>query len=83
MALERARALVREARSREPTAFGNGDEDFRNLVARDDVDAVIIATPWLWHVPMSVAAMRAGKATAVEVGPYQNTASERPASESR
>ncbi len=67
VALGRARALVREARNREPAAFGNGDEDFRNLVARDDVDAVIIATPWLWHVPMSVAAMRAGKATAVEV----------------
>jgi len=28
---------------------------------------VIIATPWLWHTPMAVAAMRAGKAVGVEV----------------
>ena len=39
----------------------------RALVARDDLDLVIIATPWRWHVPMAVAAMRHGKHVAVEV----------------
>jgi predicted dehydrogenase len=66
-ALERARTLVREARGKVPPGYGAGEEDFRNLVARDDLDAVIIATPWLWHTPMAVAAMRAGKAAGVEV----------------
>jgi predicted dehydrogenase len=66
-ALERARGMVREARGREPHGYGAGEEDFRNLVLRDDLDAVIIATPWLWHTPMAVAAMRAGKAAGVEV----------------
>ncbi len=66
-ALENGKALVSDARGREPATYGNGEEDFRNLIERSDVDAVIIATPWLWHVPMSVAAMKAGKATAVEV----------------
>jgi len=35
--------------------------DFRELLARDDIDAVSIATPDHWHVPTSIAAVRAGK----------------------
>ncbi|MFB0553702.1 MAG: Gfo/Idh/MocA family protein [Phycisphaerae bacterium] len=34
--------------------------DFRDVLARDDIDAVSIATPDHWHVPISVAAVRAG-----------------------
>lgn len=36
-------------------------EDFRELLGRDDVDAVIIAAHDNWHTPMSIAAARAGK----------------------
>ena len=35
--------------------------DFRELLARPDIDTVAIATPDHWHVPMSIAAMKAGK----------------------
>jgi hypothetical protein len=35
--------------------------DFRELIARDDIDAVVVATPDHWHVPISLAAVRAGK----------------------
>ncbi len=35
--------------------------DFRELLARRDIDAVYIATPDHWHVPITIAAMKAGK----------------------
>ncbi len=41
--------------------------DFHALIERDDVDLVIIASPWQLHTPLAMAAMRAGKHAAVEV----------------
>ena len=40
--------------------------DFRELLARSDIDGVVIATPDHWHVPISLAATRAGKDIYVE-----------------
>ncbi len=40
--------------------------DFRELLARDDIDAVGIASPDHWHVPMTIAAAKAGKDVSVE-----------------
>ena len=40
--------------------------DFREMLTRDDIDAVCIATPDHWHVPTAIAAARAGKDMYVE-----------------
>jgi glucose-fructose oxidoreductase len=40
--------------------------DFRELLRRKDIDAVVIATPDHWHVPILIAAARAGKDVYVE-----------------
>ncbi len=66
-AIEKAQVMIRDAGAPEAAVYDAGEEDFLNLVVRDDLDAVIIATPWLWHTPMAVAAMEAGKRVGVEV----------------
>jgi len=35
--------------------------DFRELLARDDIDAVAISTPDHWHVPLSIFGLETGK----------------------
>jgi len=45
---------------------GKAYGDFREILARDDIDAVVIATPDHWHVPIAVMAARAGKHAYVE-----------------
>jgi predicted dehydrogenase len=51
-------------------AYQNGDcatyGDFRELVARKDIDACLIATPDHWHVLTALAAVRSGKDVYVE-----------------
>jgi predicted dehydrogenase len=50
-----------------PAMYTNGPKDYERMVQRNDIDIVMIATPWELHVPMAVAAMKAGKHAFIEV----------------
>jgi predicted dehydrogenase len=66
-AAKAAQDIAEKAGQAKPEAYTKGDLDYRRLLERDDLDAVIIATPWNWHTPMAVDAMKAGKYVGVEV----------------
>ena len=59
------RKRVEEARQIVNEHYGNADcaaySDYRDLLARDDIDAVSIASPDQWHTLQAVEAARAGK----------------------
>ena len=59
--------LVVEAGQKEPAAYAKGPRDFERLCESQDVDLVFNATPWEWHVPVCVSAMKNGKHAATEV----------------
>ena len=66
-AIAKSQTMIKEAGIKEVPAYSNGEGDFKNMLQRDDIDGVVIATPWRWHTPMAVAAMKAGKYAGIEV----------------
>ena len=50
-----------------PAIYKNGDHDYENLVKRNDIDAVVICSPWEWHIKQGIAALNAGKIVGMEV----------------
>ena len=61
---EKAAGSVTYAKHPEPKRFS----DYRELLKCEEIEAVIIASSWETHTEIAVAAMRAGKKTAMEVG---------------
>ena len=50
-----------------PTAYTGSDIAYQKMLERNDIDIVIISTPWRWHTPMCVDTMESGKHAFVEV----------------
>jgi predicted dehydrogenase len=66
--LDAALKIISEKGRKPPKIYTGNELSFENMLRNEALDAVIIATPWEWHVPMSVASMKAGVPyTAVEV----------------
>jgi predicted dehydrogenase len=65
--VERAQNAVVKAGQPKPTGYSNGPTDFLRMCETEDLDLVMTSTPWEWHVPVCLAAMKNGKHAATEV----------------
>ena len=64
--LERTQKIL-ERNGRARAAEYSGEEGWKELCNREDIDLVYIVTSWQTHVPMAVYAMEHGKHVAIEV----------------
>lgn len=62
-----ANKMIAEHNHPEVVVYSKGEYDYLEMLKRDDIDGVIISTPWLWHTRMAVATMKAGKHAGLEV----------------
>lgn len=66
--IDRAKKLIADGGQKEPKVYTGSERAFEDMLKNEALDAVIIATPWEWHVPMAIASMKAGVPyTGVEV----------------
>jgi len=59
--------MLTKAGRPEAEAYTDSETAYLKLLERDDLDGVIISTPWIWHIPMVIDAMKAGKVAGLEV----------------
>lgn len=55
-----------EGTAHNPKTYTGSKEIWKEMVDREDLDLIYIATPWEWHAPMALYAMEAGKHAALE-----------------
>lgn len=65
--LELNKQQVFKATGKHPATYTGTEDAYKNMLERDDIDAIIIATPWRFHTPMAVDTMLSGKHAFVEV----------------
>jgi len=66
-AVDGAQKILADAGLPKAKEYVSGDLGFKELCESGLVDLVYVATSWEWHVPVGIAAMKAGAHTAIEV----------------
>ena len=66
-ALKRSQEMISKAGKKTAKEFTGSETAYLNMLEEDNIDGVVIATPWLWHTRMAVDTMKAGKYAGVEV----------------
>ncbi|MBW7906838.1 MAG: Gfo/Idh/MocA family oxidoreductase [Phycisphaerae bacterium] len=64
---QNAAKMTTDAGQPPPALYTRGERDFVRMCETEELDLVFTATPWEWHVPVCVAAMKNGKHAATEV----------------
>ena len=59
-AIAQTQQMLSKAGRKAAAAYGKNERDFENMLRRDDLDGVVIATAWVRHIPIAVTTMKAG-----------------------
>ncbi len=62
-----AQEVLTNAKRGKAVEYVNGNNAYRELLKREDIDAVIISSPWEFHIEQGIAALEAGKVVGMEV----------------
>ncbi len=65
--LSKATEKLAKFQSQKPITYTGKEDTWKELVRQDNVDMVLVTTPWRWHTPMALFAMENGKHVACEV----------------
>ncbi|ATD02708.1 MAG: putative dehydrogenase [Pseudoalteromonas tetraodonis] len=65
--LERAANYLVDTGVAKPALYSGSERAYQQMLERQDIDIVIISTPWAWHAPMAIDTMNNAKHAFVEV----------------
>lgn len=65
--VKKAQEKLGQWQKQKPRTYFKSTNDWKNLAKQDDIDLILITTPWEHHTPMAVYGMNAGKHVASEV----------------
>lgn len=65
--LASAVSMIAKSGKKVAKTYGNGPNDYLNMLEKERLDAVFVSSPWEWHRDHGVAALQAGVAVAMEV----------------
>lgn len=65
--VQKNNTYLKKIQDKEADLYFGGEEEWKKVADRDDIDLLIIATPWKYHTEMSIYGMEKGKHVACEV----------------
>jgi predicted dehydrogenase len=65
--IDLAQQALEKAGMKRASAYQSGETVYQELLAKEKLDGVIVATPWRWHSAIAIDAMRAGIVPGMEV----------------
>lgn len=66
-AIKISKNMLQQAGYKNVPVYDQNETAYLKLLEQEDIDGVIISTPWLWHTKMAVATMKSGKYAGLEV----------------
>jgi predicted dehydrogenase len=59
--------ILADAGQPKATTYSAHKTVYKDLLDKEELDGVVISTPWVWHFPMAIDAMKSGIPPAIEV----------------